>query len=91
MCSAIAYNKLGKRADTETMLKKIGASEGVAAVLYSWIFAQWGQTNRALDSLETAMRLRSPYLEQLKTAVLFDPIRKEPRFQAIERELKFPN
>ena len=28
---------------------------------------------------------------QLKTDLLMDPLRKEPRFQAIERELKFPS
>jgi hypothetical protein len=27
----------------------------------------------------------------LKTDPLLDPLRKEPRFQAIEREMKFPN
>jgi hypothetical protein len=32
-----------------------------------------------------------PGLEYLNTAPLTDPLRKEPRFQAIERELKFPN
>jgi hypothetical protein len=46
--------------------------------------------NPALDSLATAMRLRSPYLVQLKVADLSDPICNEPRFQAIEQELKFP-
>jgi len=30
-------------------------------------------------------------LEQLKVDELLDPLRKEPRFQAIERELKCPN
>jgi hypothetical protein len=29
-------------------------------------------------------------LPLLKTDPLMDPLRKEPRFQAIERELKFP-
>jgi hypothetical protein len=29
-------------------------------------------------------------LVTLKTNPFLDPIRKEPRFQAIERELKFP-
>jgi len=37
------------------------------------------------------MHLRSPYLEQLKTGALFDPICNEPRFQAIEREIRFPD
>jgi hypothetical protein len=36
------------------------------------------------------MRLRDPGLELLKTDLLFDPLRKEPRFQAVIRELKFP-
>jgi hypothetical protein len=35
--------------------------------------------------------MRNPGLvEELKTDPLTDPLRKEPRFQAIERELKFP-
>jgi len=37
------------------------------------------------------MRLRDPGLEFVKTDPLMDPLRKEPRFQAIERELKFPS
>ena len=36
------------------------------------------------------MRLRDSGLEYLKTDPLMDPLRQEPRFQAIERELKFP-
>jgi len=37
------------------------------------------------------VRLRDPGLISLKTDPLMDPLRNEPRFQAIERELKFPN
>lgn len=65
--------------------------EDASLVDFAWVLAQWGQTSRALDVLEAAMRVRSPYLEQLRTAALFDPLRHEPRFQAIERALKFPN
>jgi hypothetical protein len=36
------------------------------------------------------MRLHDTGLVQLKTDPLSDPLRKEPRFQAIERKLKFP-
>jgi hypothetical protein len=35
--------------------------------------------------------VRDPGLELLKTDALLDPLRKEPRFQAVERELKFPH
>jgi len=37
------------------------------------------------------MRLRDPYLYLLKTDQLIDPLRQEPRFQAVMRELKFPD
>jgi hypothetical protein len=46
---------------------------------------------KALRWLETAMRLRDSGLALLKVDSYLDPLRKEPRFQAIERELKFPN
>ena len=60
------------------------------AYQYATIYAQWGNRAQALEWLETALRLRDPGLEQLKTDPLLDPLRNEPRFQAIERELKFP-
>jgi hypothetical protein len=37
------------------------------------------------------MRLHDPWLQYLKVFALFDPLRNEPRFQAIERELNFPD
>jgi len=54
-------------------------------------YAQWGNTSQALESLESAWRQRVPELRWLKADPLMDPLRKEPRFQAIERALKFPN
>jgi hypothetical protein len=37
------------------------------------------------------MRNRDPYLAYTKVSFFFDPLRNEPRFQAIERALKFPD
>jgi hypothetical protein len=37
------------------------------------------------------MRLRDPGLVLLKTDPLMDPLRNEPRFQAIEPQLKSPS
>jgi hypothetical protein len=86
----MTYDKLGRHADAETMLAKIRASSGDApAWWYSQMYAQWGDTSRALDWLEAATRTRDLWLD-LKHP-LVDPLRKEPRFQAIERELKFPD
>jgi hypothetical protein len=46
---------------------------------------------KALEWLDAALRLRDRGLQNLKTDPLIDPLRKEARFQAIERELNFPN
>jgi tetratricopeptide (TPR) repeat protein len=90
-CLAVTYEKLARHGDAETMVAKIRAIDGnLAATTYSTIYAQWGDSARALDWFETAMSLRDPDLVELKTNLLVDPLRKEPRFQALERALKFP-
>jgi len=89
-CLAIVYDKLGQHADAEAMLNKFQA-DGAGPFACATIYAQWGNTAKALEWLTTAMRLRKADLQYVKTDPLFDPLRKAPRFQAIERELKFPN
>ncbi len=91
-CLSVVYNKLGRHADAETVLSKLKAALGdTASYQYATIYAQWGDRAKALEWLETAWRLRDPGLNYLKADPLVDPLRKEPRFQAIERELKFPD
>jgi TolB-like protein/Tfp pilus assembly protein PilF len=91
-CLAVIYHKLGRHADAEAELAKYRAAEGDGgAYQYATIYAQWGNRAKALEWLETALRLRDPGLEYLKTDPLMDPLRQEPRFHAVERELKFPS
>jgi TolB-like protein/Flp pilus assembly protein TadD len=91
-CLAVIYDKLGRQADAQAELAKLTAAMGdAAAYQYATIYAQWGDRAKALEWLETALRLRDPGLEYLKTDALMDPVRQDPRFQAIERELKFPS
>ena len=91
-CLALTYDRLGRHADAEAEVAKMKAAIGVtAAYQYATIYAQWGNRAQALEWLETALRVRDPGLERLKTDPLLDPLRQEPRFQAIERELKFPS
>ena len=92
ICLAVAYKKLGRHADAEAMLAKLQGRRGDDdAVFYAMIYAQWGDTARALDWLDTAMRHHNAYLVYVKTNHRFDSLRKEPRFQAIEKALKFPD
>jgi len=41
-------------------------------------------------SFKGALRLRDPGLSLLKTDPLMDPLRREPRYRAVERQLNFP-
>ena len=91
ICMAMTYDKLGQRADAETILAKLRALQGEnGALVYAIIYAQWGDSAKALEWLDRATRLHDPWLQYVKVSALFDPLREEPRFQAIERELKFP-
>jgi tetratricopeptide (TPR) repeat protein len=90
-CLAIVYRKLGREADAEAMLQRRRSSPGRGAYDIACIYAQWGDIPNALQWLETAMRQRDSGLYELKAEPDLDPLRKEPRFQAIERALKFPD
>jgi len=91
-CLAVIYDKLGRHSDAEAVLSKMKAEDGdTSAYQYSTIYAQWGDRAKALDWLETARRLRDAGLQTLKTDPLLEPLRQEPRFQAIAQELKFPD
>jgi TolB-like protein/Tfp pilus assembly protein PilF len=91
-CLAVIYDKLGRHADAEAELAKLKAAQGDAsAYQYATIYAQRGNQATALEWLETALRMRDPGLIYVKTDPLIDPLRKEPRFQAVMRQLKFPS
>jgi TolB-like protein/Tfp pilus assembly protein PilF len=91
-CLAIVYDKLRRHPEAESELAKMHAAQGDAtAYQYAAIYAQWGDRAKALDWLTTAWRLKDPGLVLLKTDPLMDPLRQEPRFQTIERQLNFPD
>jgi TolB-like protein/Tfp pilus assembly protein PilF len=91
-CLAMVYDKLGRHAEAETMLARVrGLAGDEFAEGYADIYAQWGDTARALDWLEAATRKRDPYLAYTKVNPFFDPLRNEPRFQAVLQALKFPS
>jgi serine/threonine-protein kinase len=92
VCLAIAYHLQDRPADARAEVAKIRQTLGdAAAYQYVEIHAQWGDVPSALQWLETAYRLRDAGLASLRDDELLDPLRSEPRFRVIERELNFPN
>jgi TolB-like protein/Tfp pilus assembly protein PilF len=91
VCLAVSYEKLGRRAEAQAMLDKSQVERGDdEAYQYAEVYAQWNDAAESLRWLDVAVRLHDSGLLLLKTDPLLDPVRKEPRFQAIQRELKFP-
>jgi tetratricopeptide (TPR) repeat protein len=92
VCLALTYHALAMQADAEASLAKLKAADGDnGAFDYAKIYAQWGDTSNALESLETAVHLGLSELYYLKAEPLLDPLRGQPRFAAIVRALKFPD
>jgi tetratricopeptide (TPR) repeat protein len=83
VCQAVLFRRLGRNDAAAAVLARLVQLGGDAsAYQYVQIHAQWGERATALEWLEKARRLGDP---------LMDPLRNEPRFQAVMRELKFPN
>ncbi len=94
MCLAIVLHALKRPADAQAELATLRASaddESDLAYQYAQIYAQWGESEKALSWLETADRVRDPGLIQLKVDYLMNPLRREPRFQSILAKMKFPD
>jgi tetratricopeptide (TPR) repeat protein len=89
---AIAYYQLGRKKDAHAVLDRMTADNGDStAYLYATIFAQWGQPERALEWLATALRLHDECLLDIIVDPRLDPIRGMPQFQEIVRRLHLPN
>jgi eukaryotic-like serine/threonine-protein kinase len=92
VCLAIVYHEQGRIPEADAALAMIRRTLGeAAAIQYVEIYTQWNDVPAALSWLDTAYRVRDVGLVSLKRDVLLDPLRKEPRFQAIEGRLEFPN
>lgn len=91
-CRTLALDRLhrGAEADAEyqTMRDELGNS---AAYQYTVIEVARGHIAQALDWLDVAAKVRDPGLVNLRTDQWVDPLRQEPRFQAIYKALNFPS
>jgi tetratricopeptide (TPR) repeat protein len=90
-CLAFAYHAAGRQREADRELEKFQSLErDSSAVEYAATYAQWGNLAEAAKWLNTAERLRDPGLLWLKVSWEFDPIRNDPKFQAIVDRLKIP-
>ncbi|GAC1672920.1 MAG: hypothetical protein NVS9B2_21090 [Steroidobacteraceae bacterium] len=92
LCLAILYDRLHRHAEAESERAAMQGEFGNgSAYQMAEIYAQWGDTPKALEWLETAYRLPDPGIVSLRVDAMIDPLRKQTRFREIERKLSFPN
>ena len=90
---ALAEYQLGRRAEAATELaqfKAVSGGEAGVGVEYAMVLAQWGRKDEALQALAKAVRDRGADLQLWRTSWELDPLRNEPAFKALERQLNFP-
>ncbi|MCH8838806.1 MAG: tetratricopeptide repeat protein [Candidatus Marinimicrobia bacterium] len=87
------YAQMGRRAEAQTLLDSLRLEDQDLVIdpLYmAEVYSALGKADEALDQLELAFEEGSTLMHYLKTRPLFDPLRGEPRFQALMRRLNFP-
>jgi hypothetical protein len=62
----------------------------VSPVCQALVYTGLGETSRALDWLEKAAESRAALLTYISVMAAFDPLRGEPRFIALERQMASP-
>jgi TolB-like protein/DNA-binding winged helix-turn-helix (wHTH) protein len=90
-CRALAYHSIGRLREARDAFDKLRALEGDGgSMAYASIYAQWGEPKLALQWLVKAERQYQRRLVALRSDWIWDPIRDEPGFIALERRLNFP-
>jgi TolB-like protein/Flp pilus assembly protein TadD len=91
-CLAISYRELGRNGEAQATLQHMRDTAGdAAAYQVAQVYAGWGEADHAIHWLETALRLRDPGLLLFRVDPHLDALRGDPRVQAIERALSFPD
>ncbi len=88
-----AYAASGKRAEAQKAieeLKVLAQKRCVPALYIAPIYGRLGEKDEAMRWLEKAYEERSDYLLFLKREPLADPVRSDPRFQALVRRIGLP-
>jgi serine/threonine-protein kinase len=84
---AIAADRMGDRTTAEGKLNELKAiDDGSLNYQFAEIYALWGQHEQAFASLGAADRADDPGLASLAVDPFMDPLRSDPRFQALVKK-----
>ena len=84
---AIAAQRAGDTAKAQAAFTQLVALGDENSYQQAQVLAQWGRTEQALAALEMADRLGDSGLGYLPQDPMLDPLRRQPRFKALEARL----
>lgn len=85
---AIVAGKLNNPAKSQAKLAQLRTTYGDAASYqFAQVYAQLGKIDEAFAALNRALAVNDPGLNTLRADPLFDPVRNDPRFAAILRQV----
>ncbi len=86
---AHAYAAVGKKAEAEKILRNLESNSKATASPYTvaTIYAGLGENDKAFESLEKARSEKSFQILSLKSDLLLDTLRTDPRFQDLLRRI----
>jgi eukaryotic-like serine/threonine-protein kinase len=91
---AIIYAQTGRKTEALKILAEMDKEEKQGPYVYPFVraavYAELGDKEKAFEWLEKAYAARSPAMVDLKTALVFDKIRDDPRFADLVRRVGFP-
>jgi len=88
-----AYARNGqkdKALETLEELNQLARRRFVTPFCQVLVYLGLRENSQAIDWLEKAYEGRSPWLAWLKVEPMFDPLRSDPRFQALYKKMSFP-
>lgn len=87
---AMLARRKGDTKTAETLLEELIATKGDKShYQYAQIYADWGETENALNALERAYALRDGGMVLMYSDPLLRPLYNEPRFITIAKKMKF--
>jgi len=85
---AKTYHHLGQREQAVSTLQALISEMGESSSYQiAEVYAQWGDADNAMIWLERGFKIRDPGLQYIKLDGYLDPIRDDPRFQALLRKM----
>ena len=87
------YGVAGRRSDAQAVLdelRDLSQQQEVPALYFAFVHVGLGAVDEAIDALEHAYEERTGVMVYLKVEPMWDPLRSDPRFQALLRRMNFP-